>query len=196
MSVVTAQIIAGSGDLYRNGITPLNVLWFNEGGGRPSWLLQRSGWLDFVERGDDGGGDTIGPVEPVVLIPESPATILEDGLLLLVARAIEDAATVTRARHSVPELLDSTRIELDSGKHHPDDLTRLRELAAECEMPCQLTVILLHGNTLHDQLPVLENYPFNLEVCTPTYSRQRTPWYPEAKRFGSLQTRPPNPPTE
>ena len=53
MSVVTAQIIAGTGDLYRPGVRPLNVLWFAEGGGRPSWLLERSGWLDFIEPGLD-----------------------------------------------------------------------------------------------------------------------------------------------
>ena len=131
-----------------------------------------------------------------LLVPESPETILEDGLLLLVARGIEDPAVVARSRHLVPELLDSSHVELDSGKHNPDDLVEMRELSAECEMSCQLTVILLQGNMLYDQLPVLENYPFNLEVCSPTFSRQRNPWYPEGKRFGSLQTRPPGPPTE
>ena len=196
MSVVTAQIIAGTGDLYRPGVRPLNVLWFAEGGGRPSWLLERSGWLDFIEPGRDRGGDGVGPREPVLLVPESPETILEDGLLLLVARGIEDPAVVARSRHLVPELLDSSHVELDSGKHNPDDLVEMRELSAEREMSCQLTVILLQGNMLHDQLPVLENYPFNLEVCSPTFSRQRNPWYPEGKRFGSLQTRPPGPPTE
>lgn len=139
MSVVTAQIIAGTGDLYRPGVRPLNVLWFAEGGGRPSWLLERSGWLDFIEPGRDRGGDGVGPREPVLLVPESPETILEDGLLLLVARGIEDPAVVARSRHLVPELLDSSHVELDSGKHNPDDLVEMRELSAECEMSCQLT---------------------------------------------------------
>ncbi len=190
MSVITAQVIAGNADMYRDGLEPLNVLWFTEGGSRPSWYLERASLLDrFEQSGPEDGG--VGPAAPVTLVPEQPETILEDGLLLLVARGIADASVVTQAEDLLPELLESTFVDLGLGKHNPDDLVELRDLSADCETGCQLTVILFQGFTLYEQLPVLERYPFNLEVCTPTYSRQKTPWHPETIGYGSIDTRPP-----
>lgn len=195
MSVITAQVIAGNADLYRNGLEPMNVLWFSEGGSRPGWYLERASLLDRFEQ-HDPVEDGVGPVAPVTLVPERPETILEDGLLLLVARGIEDAAVVTRAKHLLPELLESTFVDLDIGEHDPGELAELRDLSADCETRCQLTVILFQGCTLYEQLPALERYPFNLEVCTPTYSRQMTPWNPETVRIGSLDAKPPVSPSE
>lgn len=181
MSVVTAQIVAGTADLYRGGVQPLHVLWFSEGGSRPSWMLERAGLLTYME-------DEHPPGRPVVLVPETPETMLEDGMLLLACRGMEDEIVVAEAEETTPELLNSDFLDLT--KHPHEELASLRGQLRYSETPCQLTVILFHGCSLYEQLPTLEMYPFNLEVCTTTYSRQRTPWSPHGRGFGSLATRP------
>lgn len=188
MSVVTAQIIAGSADVYRDGINPLNVLWFSEGGSRPNWVLERA---SLLARFGDPQSEDVGPADPVTLIPERYETALDDGLLLLILRGIADEHLTVRSKHLIPSLLSSAYVDLHMGKHDPGELEELREIAAECEVPCQLTVTLFQGCSLYEQLQELDKYLFNIEACTPTYSRQRSPWSPDVAGFGTLDIPPP-----
>ena len=52
-------------------------------------------------------------------------------------------------------------------------LDELREASKEIDVDYKLVVTVLEGSSLRGQLPILEDYRCELEVCTVTYSRLR-----------------------
>jgi hypothetical protein len=88
----------------------------------------------------------------------------------------------------VPELLDFDRVHIEKLPAQP--LAELRRRAMEIELDYKLAVTFLRGSSALSQLPVLEGYSMELEVCTVSYSRLRGPWGGELEVHGSLDPPP------
>ena len=185
MSSMTAQLVVGHADMYHGGIRPTHVAWLSENS-RPGWVLQP------VER-DLYGQPTseFEDEEPpswtedrIVWVPSGPEHVLEDGILLIGVHVLCDEAVLELARERVPQLLEGDRQDLT--KLPGDAVAELRERLLVSELNYKLLVTVLGGSTLEEQLPVLERYPMEVEVCTVGYSRLRGTWSSDVQVRGSL----------
>lgn len=206
MATSTAQITLGIPD--EGGIIPTHVAWLYEGWDRPVWML------DPTARELTGGkvADRPGAAEFARCVPSGADHLLEDALVFLAVHAMADRTIVDAATEALPGLIrgadaklqrddDSFRgefIDLHDLTAEPaarEALGRLRELCREISWP-KLVVTVLRGSSIEPQLGVLAEYPMDLEVLTPRFSRLRTSggaWGSaggDAETIGSLPTAP------
>ncbi len=173
MGSATAHIAVGHRHRYHGGIYPTHVAWLHENS-RPGWVLEpteqtrsQGNWaLDH---------DEVVPwaLEPVVWIPQRPETILEDGLVLIAMRVLwgkGEAADRAEALE-VPDLAYAERVELE--ELAPKPLEELRAEARALDLDYKLVITVLVGSSLLAQVPILERYQCEAEVCTVSYSRLR-----------------------
>ncbi len=161
---MTAHIAIGWEDTYHAGLAPSHTMWLYENS-RPAWILKP---LDPPPSGKEGEQPQWA-TEPVTWVPSRPEQILADGILLLACRVLRDELVGDMAEELLPDLLFSDWVDLE--KLDDDRLATLRENCEEIELDYKLVITVLGGSSLESQLPVLERYPMNVEVCTVTYSR-------------------------
>lgn len=169
MSSMTAQIAVGQPDRYHGGIRPTHVLWLSEND-RPGWILEET-WRELYGEPSGALKDQESPPwtqQSIRWVPSAPEHILEDGILLIAVHVLCDEAVRELARKQAPDLLESTWMDLS--KLSGDMLAQLREQCLSIELDYKLVVTVLGGSSLEEQLPVLERYPMQVEVCTVTYS--------------------------
>jgi hypothetical protein len=182
MATYTGLILVGVGHPNDDGLMysrePRRV-WLSENS-RPAWCL------DIIAHAarDGRSGQTI-------WIPKCPASILEDGLLMV-------ATLVVNIKELRTELLNALSISalpstIDLGK----DLTseqhsRLIQLSRESSHGwCKKLIIAnFHGCSMLGQLLVLEHYGYDVEVLTPTYTRLYSRWLKATVIRGSLRDLP------
>ena len=168
---MTAQIVAGTPHMYHGGIRPIHIAWLSEND-HPAWILEEVGQDIY---GNDTGEEQESPPpseDLVVWIPSAPEHILEDGILLLAVHALRDKRMLDAITLGNPELHCLTESGfLDLQKLPSADLADLRETCSRTELGFKLVLSVLGGSSLESQLPVLERYQMQVEVCTVSYSR-------------------------
>jgi hypothetical protein len=128
-----------------------------------AWLSEngRAGWLLEPTARGLWGTDESWTQEEISWVPGGPEHILEDGLLLIAVHVLRDKMPV-------------------------EILVELRERCQHVDMGQKVVVTVLGGSSLEGQLPLLERYPMQVEVCTVTYSRTANQWNPARGIRGSL----------
>lgn len=164
MATFTASIVAGSSHPNDGGIHPRTIAWLSEND-RPAWVLERKSddqrtWIPTVE------------------------DMLEDGLLLVLAHGLK----LPELRAELPSSLNETYAEL----YDVDEAVRKQLYEACRKLPncTKVVVTVLSGSTILRQLPVLDSYNFDVEVCTPAFVRAFSRWSERTHRWGSLQVEP------
>ena len=167
MSSMTAQLSVGTPDRYHDGIRPTHVLWLREND-QAIWTLIE---VHSQIYGDpDRAVDEPEPwaTQPIRWGGNQPEQILRNGFLILALHVLRDEALIEQTMHSVPALLEVGRVDLS--KVDPAALNALHELSMTADLPGKVVVSVMGGSTLEGQLPLLERYSTQLEVCTVTYS--------------------------
>jgi hypothetical protein len=154
-------------------------MWLYENS-RPAWILKP------FDPPPSGKEDEVPEwaTEPVTWVPSHPEQILADGILLLACRVLRDELVVDMAEELLSDLLFSDWVDLE--KLDYGRLSTPRQDCQEIELDYKLVITILGSSSLESQLPVLEQYPMNVEVCTVTYSRLKSVWNPEVRTHGSL----------
>ena len=196
MGSMTAQIMVGGSHRYHGSIFPTHTMSLTENS-RPGWTLQATG-RELSGAPSAGRPDDNPPswtVEPTIWVPSAPEQILEDGLLLLHVHVLRDPAVLELVEKELPELAE-VRVPfrdpaLDLTELPEAVLAELRDRCRASDTHCKLVVTVLVGSSLLAQLPILERYPFELEVCTVSYSRLTSAFGgPEPEVRGSLEPPP------
>ena len=177
MATLTAQILVGIGHPNDDGMLTQATLGLYENS-RPSWQLE------IRSPRPAHGAAKPGPRR--IWIPSHPKRILEEGLLMLALYVWPQ-----------PELWDGVQQTLGLDLRHPrQDLTAVapEPLAALCEQARRdsqggkLAIMVLNGSSLRQQLPRLEAWPLDAEVCTPQWWRLYNHWDGRSRIGGSLAT--------
>ena len=163
MSTITAYMLIGQGHPNHDGIWPKHLATLSENS-RPTWSLWQ--W-----EGDRRAGVDWNP---------TVEHMLEDGLLLVGLRAIEHPVLVAKAD---PALLTNAAGLYDL------DQEILAALRSECRSleGYKIVLTVLEGSSIRDQLPILEDYAVDVEVCPAVFSRIWSRWSEETVVTGSLQ---------
>ena len=168
---MTAQIVAGTPHMYHGGIRPIHIAWLSEND-HPAWILEEVGQDIYREETSEEQESPPPSEDLIVWIPSAPEYILEDGILLLAVRALQDRYMLDAITLGKPELRRLTGSGfLDLQKLPSADLADLRETCSRTELGFKLVLSVLGGSSLESQLPVLERYQMQVEVCTVSYSR-------------------------
>jgi hypothetical protein len=167
MSSMTAQLSVGMPDQYHDGIRPTHALWLREND-QAAWTL-----IDVYSDiyGDpDPASDSSEPwaTEPVRWIGNQPEQILQNGFLILALHVFRDEVLIEETKQRLPALLEPGYVDL--WKLDPAALDDLHQLTMDTELPGKVVVTVLGGSSLEPQLPLLERFSTQLEVCTVTYS--------------------------
>lgn len=171
MNGMTAHVAIGWG--HGGGIAPLRVMWLYEHN-RPMWVLHHAHTPDLEKMLLAPEGS-----RTVAWVPSRPEHILEDGLLLIGLHHLRDAGLVHDAS-AVDGRLLFTPTGPENAVTSLEDvdeagLAELRALTRDIDWPVKLVLSVFRHSSLHTQLSVLGEYPMDLEVCTPSYTRLR-PW--------------------
>lgn len=161
MATITAQILTGRAHPCHGGIGPSHYLFLSEND-RCDWQLvpQNIARFDRDRREQ----------RPLRWITR-PDDILEDALLLIGLHVARAPDLIELATSSNPDALSD---RLESRRDFPD--ARRKELNRLCRRLVRypkLIVTVLEGSTLRAQLPLLEYYNMDVEVCSPVYHRLR-----------------------
>ncbi|HYN79465.1 MAG TPA: hypothetical protein VES73_16910 [Lamprocystis sp. (in: g-proteobacteria)] len=160
MATLTAQMLAGIGHPNDDGLLLHATLGLYENS-RPCWQLDI--------RTDRPNHSAAPPAPRRIWIPSHPERILEEGLLMLALYVWRQPAVRQQAR--IPLGLDLRGPRQDLTTLDPADLAALCETARGLPCPGKLALMVLNGSYLRQQLPRLEQWPLQAEVCTPQWWR-------------------------
>lgn len=171
MATLTAQILVGTPHPNHGGIYPTHSLFLSENS-RPAWILVEA-------YSGNGFGNS-----RITWIP-APENILEDALLMIAIHVCKDDGILELIKSS------GTGIESDQVEMYSDTTeSQRRQLYKKCreisEFP-KIIISIFKGSSIERDLPVLENYTMDVEVCTPIYSRWYSHWQNETRTEGSLR---------
>ena len=192
---MTAQILVGHTDPYHGGIYPTHMLWLSENS-RPAWLLEPTGravWGVPVNELEESPAWT---KERTTWVPSGPDHILEDGILLIAVHVLRDEAVLELVGERCPVLTELRvpfqDMPVDLTRLPHDVLAELRHRCAQIDLEYKLVLTVLSESSVEAQLPVLERYPMQLEVCTVGYLRAWGGFVArsDARVEGSLTPRP------
>lgn len=170
MGSFTAQILVGSSHPNHDGIIPTHSLFLSENS-RPAWILVSENVFEESREDDDR----------ITWIPTEDA--LEDALLMIAMYVVKNR-----------EVLDQVKaFNRKTGEDlaGPSALTKVQRsrLYQTCrtlaDFP-KITVSVLRGSLIESQLPVIENYAMDVEVCKVVYSRLHSDWTDRTRIEGSL----------
>jgi hypothetical protein len=160
MSSITAQILIGSPHPAHDGIIPTHAL-FLQANSVPAWILAVLPLYGEHHR-----------THEIVWIP-SLHDMLEDALLMIAVQILKDERIIALA-DSWTEGVTGRRVELP--RLFSDE--QRGQLHRECrQLPSfpKLVVTILEGSAVAAQLPVLERYAMDVEVCASVYQRRFSP---------------------
>jgi hypothetical protein len=164
MASYTAQILMGNGGGYDSeGIIPINTLFLSENS-RPAWILEQK-------------------TRKITWIP-TLNNMLEDGLLMLAIYALKDPEIVELSKEYFHNK-DICRTELYDDITE-DHLHALYLKSRSIEWNYKLIITVFDKSHIRSQISVLENYPMNLEVCAPIFSRKYSAWSKKINITGSI----------
>ena len=175
MATLTAQILAGIGHPNDDGLLQQATLGLYENS-RPCWQLDI--------RTPRPAHSAAKPVSRRLWIPSSPERILEEGLLMLALYVWPQPKLWRQAQDTLGLDLQHARQDLTTVA--PEPLAMLCEQARSESGSGKLAMMVLHGSHLRHQLPRLEAWPFDAEVCTPQWWRMHNQWQATPRIGGSL----------
>ena len=183
MATYTGLILAGTPHPNNDGLMyhrEPRRLWLSENS-RAAWCLDTPARAirDGRRRGQ------------TVWVPRRPSSILDDGLLMVSVMILKDRET----RSALANMLDCdeppARIDLTksiSNEQHRCliDLSRKNSEGYFFK----LIISCFHGCSMEHQMPVLENYGYDVEVLVPAYTRLYCRWLNSTVIRGSLTNMP------
>ena len=170
MSTATAQLLVGEPHPNHGGIIPSHIVFLYEND-RPVWLL--------ISLSDNAA--------PVIRWRPNPSNILNDALLMVVLYIIQDRDSREMAKAAGIDLSDK---RIDSNACISDDLRENLTLRARsCNRWPKLIFSVFTDSSLLGSLAALAEYPMDIEVCKPIYTRLHSPWTAEVKESGLLDGR-------
>ncbi len=165
----TALVLAGLPHPLRNGLADgAQRLWLCEHP-EPTWVMDPT---------DGASGKRM-------LMPRSPDTVLEDGLLFLAALAFRfDDVTSRFAGSFGPRIPD----EIDLWATTAEDYRALIRASRDASREGVDKVVLaaFAGSALLKQLPALEHYQYAVDVLTPVYTLRHPHRRDQPVRAGTL----------
>lgn len=176
MATLTAQILAGIGHPNKDGLLVHASLVLYENS-RPSWQL------DLRQPRPSHSRAASGP--RCIWIPSHAERILEEGLLMLSLYVWRQPVVRRMARDQAG--LDLRAPRQDLTQLDPTDLNALCDVARAQPSPGKLAVTVLTGSSLRPQLPRLEDWALEAEVCTPQWWRMQNQWDASPRTGGSLE---------
>lgn len=172
MATLTAQILVGSRHPNHGGINPTHYLFLSENS-RPAWIL--------VEQNVFPGGETRNP--RITWIP-TIENMLEDALLMIAIHVVRNRGLAGLANSFSPGI-KSERVELNSQLERAQRNQLYKKCREIKEFP-GIVVSAFEGSSIISQLPVLNKYRMDVEVCRVIYSRLYSPWKEETDVSGAL----------
>ncbi|TAJ44059.1 hypothetical protein [Methanofollis fontis] len=170
MGTITAQILVGSPHPYHDGLMPTHQVFLSENS-RPAWVLTRPGLAPPLHtrppRGEEGPRRH--PHRRITWIPGGPGHILEDALVMIAYHVIRDPGVVALADDSIGGI-GGERLSLDAASD--DCLEEIRGRCRQVENWPKLILSAFQGSSVLSQLPVIERYPMEVEVCSPSFVRR------------------------
>jgi hypothetical protein len=167
MSTMTAQFLIGDAHPYDGGINPTHSLFLSENS-IPRLILSS---LDSSE-------------EKIVWLP-TLEHMLEDILLMISLHVWKDEELTRMAeqffrKNNNKNILLYEDIEAKA-------LEMMRERVRQFEGSGKLTISVFRGSSILNQLPILQNYQMDVEVCVPSFVREYSVWSNQTQSMGSLE---------
>lgn len=160
MGAITAQILIGQSHPYEGGLVNLEGALLLTENGVARWSLNPWGRAEHFSCHS--------------WIPD-PGTMLEDGLLLLGLHVWKDEMLLQFADKAFQKPLNQIEM-LTENVISDQDRYRLHERCRSILQGRKLVITVLEGSSIKRQLDVLFQYPFEVEVCVPTYNRTWNVW--------------------
>ena len=173
------------------GIGPARILYLFEGS-RAAWVLQTA-----------LGYQSPQAVSRLVWVASRPERILADGLVMVAALVEQDADI----RKAIEQALEPKQAQKLLEADWSDDLDAIAdealeviETAAQQSVSSKLVVSVLNGSSIAGQLALLDRCSMDVEVCTPSWTRETNdggtmhttgalpPEDPGAHRFTAVRT--------
>ncbi len=172
MATLTAQILVGGPHPNHDGINPTHYLFLSENH-RPAWILVDQNIFQGKQLGHS----------KITWIP-TVENMLEDALLMIAIHVRKNREIIEHAKDFCSEI-QTDRLELYSVLEE----SQLKQLYQECraitDFP-KLIVSVFRRSTIEKQLPLLEEYKMDVEICRVNYSRLYSSWTKDTKIEGSL----------
>lgn len=158
MAILTASLLIGSGRDHVNGVDPTDFLFLAENG-RLAWILVPE---NLSKTGDP-------PPRPKVIWIPSDEDLLEDGLLMLAIHVLANEEIISLAR-DIFRNPDFTALQIMK-QIKPDYRQMLYDQCRKIRFHTKIVMTVMEGSKLLDQVPILERYLVDVDVCVPRYSR-------------------------
>jgi hypothetical protein len=173
MGSFTAQILVGSPHPNHDGIIPTHSIFLSENS-QPAWVL--------VETNVLAGGREEGGV--VTWIPTQDA--LEDAILMMAVHVAKSPEVLRQA--TAFNSSDWANLAGPSALKEAHRKRLYQTCRSVVDFP-KIVVSVFRGSLIDRQLPVLEQYKMDVEVCRVGYSRLYSAWMDETRIEGSLDGR-------
>lgn len=172
MATLTTQILIGRPHPNDGGIIPSHFLFLSEGN-RPAWVLINQN-LEQTEQHESSKITWIPTLE----------NMLEDALLMIAVHVCKNSELLDKAKYF------NKKIQTDLIEMYTDlKDTQRKELYLECRgitnYP-KLIISTFSNSSIEGQLPILEQYKMDVEVCSVNYSRLYSSLRDDTKIEGSL----------
>jgi hypothetical protein len=172
MATLTAQILVGSPHFYHDGINPTHYLYLSENN-RPAWVLVHQNIFDEKQLS----------TSKITWIPTAE-DMLEDALLMIAIHVCKDREILEYAKSF------NAKFQKDWLEVYADfKETQRKHLYEKCRAITDFPKVIIsvfEGSTLEKQLPVLNQYKMNVEVCRVSYSRLHSSMTNDLRINGSL----------
>lgn len=167
MSACTAQIIVGKPHPNSGGIIPDKTIYLTENG-KPALILKE---------GED---------KEVVWIPTLEDSI-EDALLMVSSLIVKDEEALSAIK-SIKDIISEEYLglyEAFTDKQRAELYTANRKALGKYN-DLKIVVTVLESSLFRGQLPALEHYDIDMEVCISIFSRTYSAWQEKVIINGSL----------
>ncbi len=160
MGTYIAQILIGRSHCNHGGINPSHRIYFYVNGRAALMLFQ-----DYSEYAPPEA------LKTTWIIP--PENELKSALLMIAVHVVKDPEILELAKSFYPDIL-SDYVEIHE-RFRTSELEELYEKCNQIKGWPKLVISNFEGQFLLRQLPILEDYDMELEVCVSIYSRY-CPW--------------------
>jgi hypothetical protein len=173
MGTFTAQILVGEKNSYESGIVNITHTLYLSENGRAAWILIPTKFF---------GGKEEKPHNRVVWIP-TIENMLEDALVMIGLYVLKEERLISLAEQYFPQD-KKDYIELYDIK--PEHRHVLYECARSITSSHKIMLSVFQGASIFGQLPVLENYQNDIEVCRSIYRKELSVWNGQFEVDGKL----------
>lgn len=162
MGTCTAQIMVGQSHTYDGGIINISHVLMLAENSVAKWTLSPANMF----------GENEAKSKPVTWIP-TIEHMLEDAFLMIGIYVLKNKKLIELCN---PYITKEDGFVPLYEKVPAEVLEKMYEVVKEMDWPFKLVISGFFGSTILRQLPVVKQYPFEVEVCIPTYSREKSAW--------------------